>query len=92
MSPLRHALDDSLPLRQALGCKWSEARTRLPQCVEWLERQGHTCITTEWAVWWATQPQHVQPAAWARRLRWVRGFARYHSALDSRTAVPPTGW
>ncbi len=91
MSPLRQALEDYLALRQALGCKLAEARTRLPQFVEFLERQGHTFITTEWAVCWATHPQHVQPAEWARRLRWVRGFARYHSALDSRTEVPPTG-
>src|SRR5438132_9739885 len=89
MSPLRQALEDYLALRQALGCKLSEARTRLPQFVEFLERQGHTFITTEWAVCWATHPQHVQPAEWARRLRWVRRFARYHSALDSRTEVPP---
>lgn len=91
MSPLRQALADSLALRQAMGCTWSEARTQLPQFVEFLERQGQTFITTEWAVCWATKPQHVHPAAWARRLRWVRGFARYHSALDPRTEVPPTG-
>src|SRR6267143_3143204 len=90
MSPLRQALEDYLALRQALGVKLAEARTRLPQFVEFLERQGHTFITTEWAVCWATHPQHVQPAEWARRLRWVRGFARYHSALDSRTEIPPT--
>src|SRR5207237_571872 len=42
------------------------------------------------AVRWATQPHHVQPAEWARRLRWVRGFARYHHAIDARTEIPPT--
>jgi len=31
MSPLRHALDDYLALRQALGFKLSETRTLLPQ-------------------------------------------------------------
>jgi integrase/recombinase XerD len=91
MSPLRQALNDYLALRHAMGFELSEARTRLPQFVEFLERQGHTFITTEWAVCWATQPQHVQPAEWARRLRCVRGFARYHSALDPRSEIPPTG-
>ena len=86
MSPLRQALNDDLALRQALGCKLSEARTQLPQLGEFLERPGHTCITTAWAVCWATQRQPVQPAEWARRLRGVRGFAR-----DPRSEIPPTG-
>jgi integrase/recombinase XerD len=70
----------------------SEARTQLPKFVDFLERQGHPFITTEGAVCWATQPRHVQPAEWARRLRWVRGFARYYSAIDPRTEIPPTEW
>ena len=89
MKTLRQALEDYLALRHAMGFKLSEARTLLPQFVEFLEQQGHTFITTEGAVGWATQPQHVQPAEWARRLRWVRGFARYHSAIDPRTEIPP---
>src|SRR6266545_404567 len=75
---------------QAMGCKVQNACTLLPQFVAFLEDQGATFITTDEAVRWATQPQHVQPAAWARRLRWVRGFARYHHAIDSRTEIPPT--
>ena len=90
MSTLRQALDDYLALRHAMGFKLSEARIRLPQFVDFLDRQGATFITTEWAVQWATQPRHVQPAEWARRLRWVRGFARYHRAIDPRTEIPPT--
>ena len=90
MSTLRQALDDYLALRQAMGFKLAEARIRLPQFVDFLDRQGATFITTEWAVQWATQPRHVQPAEWARRLQWVRGFARYHSAIDPRTEIPPT--
>src|SRR5262249_60800857 len=39
----------------------------------------------------APQPRHGQPAQWARRLGCVRGFARYHSAIDARTEIPPTG-
>ncbi|MFQ5937093.1 MAG: tyrosine-type recombinase/integrase [Acidiferrobacterales bacterium] len=89
MSPLRQALEDSLALRQAMGFKLQAARTLLPQCIAFLERQGRTFITTEWALHWATQPRHVQPAEWASRLRLVRGFAQYHSATDPRTEVPP---
>src|SRR6266446_3607439 len=90
MKTLRQALEDYLALRHAMGFKLSEARTLLPQFVACLEQRGHTFITTEGAVEWATQPRHVQPAEWARRLRWVRGFARYHHAIDSRTEIPPT--
>jgi len=91
MSTLRHALDDYLALRQAMGFKLSEARTLLPQFIDFLDQQGQTFITTDWAVRWATQPRHVQPAQWARRLCCVRGFARYHSAIDARTEILPTG-
>jgi integrase/recombinase XerD len=90
MSSLRQSLHAYLELRQAMGCKLQNACTLLPQFVAFLEAQGATFLTTDEAVRWATQPQHVQPAAWARRRRWVRGFARYHKALDSRTEIPPT--
>ena len=92
MKTLRQALDDYLVLRQAMGFKLSEARTLLPQFVDFLDDQGAIFITTEWAVEWATQPRHIQPAGWASRLRWVRGFARYHSAIDPRTAIPPAAF
>jgi integrase/recombinase XerD len=90
MSALRQTLNDYLALRQAMGFKLAEAQTLLPRFVEFLDRQGATFITTEWAVQWATQPRHVQPAEWARRPQWVRGFARYHHAIDPRTEIPPT--
>ena len=90
MSTLRQSLDEYLDLRQAMGFKLQNACTLLPQFVAFLEDQGATFITTDRAVRWATQPRHVQPAEWARRLRWVRGFARYHNAIDPRTEIPPT--
>jgi integrase/recombinase XerD len=89
MSALRQALDDYLALRHAMGFKLQVAHTLLPQFITFLERQGAEFITTEWALCWATQPRHVQPAEWASRLRVVRGFAQYHSALDPRTEIPP---
>jgi integrase/recombinase XerD len=89
MSTLRHARDDSLALRHALGFTLHNAHTLLSQFVGFLEPHEATWITTDWAVRWAVQPQQVQPAAWARRLRVVRGFAQYHSAVDPRTEIPP---
>ena len=88
MSSLRQALQEYLELRQAMGCKLQNACTLLPQFVAFLEDQGATFITTEWALCWATQPRHGQPAEWARRLRLVRGFAQDHAAIDPRTELP----
>jgi len=89
MSTLRQTLEDYLALWQAMGFKMNVAMTLLPQFVTFLERQGETSITTQWAVCWATQPRHVQPAEWTRRLSLVRGFARYQRAIDPRTEIPP---
>jgi integrase/recombinase XerD len=40
---------------------------------------------------WAQQDKNARPAEWAKRLSFVRGFARHWSAHDSRTEVPPSG-
>src|SRR5207244_12011435 len=40
------------------------------------------------ALEWAQKPG-AQPARWAHRLGFVRGFARYRSATDPRTEIPP---
>lgn len=89
MSTLRQALRDYLALRQAMGFKMHDAHRVLSQFVDFLNSQGATFITTQWAVCWATQLRHVQPAEWARRLRLVRGFAQYQYAIDPRTEIPP---
>jgi integrase len=56
-----------------------------------LQQRGVSVISSRVALDWAQQPSTVQPAEWARRLSMVRGFARYRSATDPRTEVPPTG-
>lgn len=56
-----------------------------------MEQQGTSIITSELALRWALQPRNVQPAHWAARLSFVRSFARYWSATDPRTEIPPTG-
>ena len=50
MSTLRQALDDYLTLRQAMGFKLPEAHSLLPQFVDFLDYQGATFITTQWAL------------------------------------------
>jgi integrase len=59
--------------------------------VSFMEEQKASIITTDLALRWAQQPQDVQPAQWAVRLSRVRSFARYWSATDPRTEIPPIG-
>jgi integrase len=59
--------------------------------VSFMEQQGDSLITTDLALRWARQPQDVQPAQWAARLSFVRSFARYWSATDPQTEIPPLG-
>jgi hypothetical protein len=91
MNTLRQAVDEYLALRQAMGFKLHEESRLLPRYIDFLEDQGEVFITTDLAVRWATQCRAAQPAEWAKRLRFVRVFARYRSATDPRTQIPPTG-
>lgn len=91
MNTLGEAVFDYLQLRRSLGFKLKDAGLQLPRFVAFLESHGSTYISTELAMVWAQQPPSVQPAEWARRLGYVRGFARYRCATDTRTEVPPLG-
>jgi integrase len=89
MSALHEALSQYVTVRRALGTRLTEPARTLRQFVTFLERQGSSRITTPLALQWATTPQGVQPATWARRLSMVRRFAHWLSAFDPHTEVPP---
>jgi integrase/recombinase XerD len=89
MNTLREAVRDYLEMRRSLGFKLRETGKLLPAFVKFLEEHRSSFITTRLALVWAQQPSTVQPAEWARRLSVVRTFARYRSATDPRTQVPP---
>jgi len=91
MSPLRKALKDYLALRRSLGFKLISAGAALHKFVSFLERERASHITTALALRWASQSPNVHPAVCGQRLGFVRGFARYRSATDPRTEVPPLG-
>ncbi len=76
-------------LRRGLGYKMNDAGHPLPQFVSFMEERQAGYITARLAPEWIQQAPTVQPAERARRLRFVRGFARYRSAVDPRTEVPP---
>ena len=91
MKTVREAVGDYLALRRGLGFKLKKHQRFLEEFASFLEQQNTSQITSRLALLWATQPKHIQPAECAARLGVVRGFARYWSAIDSMTEVPPHG-
>jgi len=89
MNNLQAALGEYLNIRRTLGFKLRDEGTVLPQFLLFLDKKDASFITTDLALRWATQPENVLPAHWARRLSMVRVFARFHSAVDPRTEIPP---
>ncbi len=88
MSGLLKAVKDYVSMRRALGYKLKDAARLLSDFVAFYEEQGAHHITIPLALQWA-QRTSAKPAEWARRLTCVRCFARYWSATDPRTQIPP---
>jgi integrase len=91
MNTLPQAVQDYLRMRRDLGFKLREAGTSLLDFAAFMRRRRSSFITSKLALAWAQQPRNVQLSHWARRLSFVRGFARYRSATDPRTQIPPQG-
>ncbi len=91
MSDMRDALRDYLAMRRGLGFKLHSEGTRLLSFIDFLEQAKADYISIDKALAWAQMPTSVQPAQWAQRLSFVRGFARYCAAIDARTEIPPVG-
>src|ERR1700739_122859 len=62
---------------------------RLKDFVSFMERRRASRISTSLALTWAQKSPSVQPVIWAQRFGVVRGFARYLSAFDPHTEIPP---
>jgi len=88
MSRFRKAARDYINLRRSLGYKMRDPASLLSDFVNFLEQEGAHHITIPLALEWA-QKKPLRPAEWARRLTCVRGFARYWSATDPQTQIPP---
>jgi integrase/recombinase XerD len=91
MTTLRQAVQEYLSMRRHLGFKLHEAGKGLLDFVTFMEQHRASSITQALALSWAQQPSNVQPAHWAQRLSFVRGFAQYRSATDPRTQIPAQG-
>ncbi len=88
MNRLKRAVQHYLSLRRALGYKLADASGLLTDFVAFLQAQGADHITIPLALQWA-QRKSSRPAEWAHRLTCIRGFARYWSAFDLQTQIPP---
>lgn len=91
MNTLRNAVDEYLEMRRALGYQLREAGVDLPSFVSFLEQHGKSYITTKLALEWSQLSSSPKVAGWIKRLGIVRVFARYRSATDPRTEIPPCG-
>ncbi|CAN5177822.1 tyrosine-type recombinase/integrase [soil metagenome] len=88
MNTLRRSVKEYIAMRRALGFKLRLAGAALLDFVAFLEQRGSDYVTIRLAVEWAQQPASSQPATWAQRLGFVRGFARHRIAVDPRTEIP----
>ena len=89
MNRLPDALNEYLALRRGLGFKLRDHESALRKFVDLLQARSAEFVTTGLALEWAQQPQQASQAHRARRLGMVRDFARYLSARDPRTEIPP---
>lgn len=91
MIDYKAALADYLATRRAMGYKLAYQSQMLAQFVVYLDTIGAEHLMVEHAVGWAKQPADANRSWWAVRLSTVRAFARYLSALDPATEIPPSG-
>lgn len=89
MSNLDRHLREYLAVRRALGFKLVGEGQLLTDFVAFAEARGQRTITTQIALEWARLPRSGSRNYLSRRLRAVRGFARYLKALDPACEVPP---
>ena len=89
MSTLAEHAKNYLTVRRALGFKLVGEGQLLAEFVACADAAGQCTITTQFALEWARRPASGSPNYLSRRLRAVRGFARYLHALDPACEIPP---
>jgi integrase/recombinase XerD len=91
MTDFSSAAADYLATRRSMGYKFAYQGQMLEQFATYLDGVSAARLTIDHALSWAKQPADAAPVWWAVRLSTARGFARFHSALDPNTEVPPVG-
>jgi len=83
---------DYVDLRRRMGFDLANARWQLLKFARYADATGHAGpLTIDLAVRWAQATDSRDPCAPARRLAFVRQFARHRAAFDPATEVPPAG-
>lgn len=82
---------DYLATRRAMGYKLAYQGQMVEQFAAYLDSAGAEHLTIAAALSWARQPVGAKPVWWAVRLSTARSFARFLSALDPATEIPPAG-
>ncbi len=82
---------DYLDMRRALGYRLKGQGRLLLAFADHLDRTGHSRLTTEAAVAWATQSPDTTQVTRRLRLSVIRCFARHLATLDPSCEIPPTG-
>lgn len=90
MSDLDRHVQEYLTVRRALGFKLVSEGQLLAEFVSFAEATGQRTVTTKAALVWARLPRTDSHNYLSRRLRVVRGFARYLQTLDPACEVPPS--
>jgi integrase len=85
-------VEDYLEHRRRLGYVLRGVDHQLRQFARYADTSGHRGpVTVELAVRWAKLPEGAKPQWWARRLAFVRGFAKHRRVFEPETQVPPEG-
>lgn len=91
MTVLKSAVNEYLALRRSLGYRLHRTETQLNAFVSFMERQGERHITTKLVMRWVRESAPGATVNAVERLGAVRRFAKFWSAADPRTEVPPAG-
>ena len=91
MSAWQPAVAAYIQLRRSVGFQLRTAGVALARFAAFLDARGAAHLTRALALEWAQAAPLRHPATQAQRLSHVRGFARYWSAQDPDTEVPPCG-
>lgn len=87
MNSIRQDINEYLEMRRALGFELRPHGKALEQFACFFENADAKFITTKLCIEWAEQARSL--GSISKRLGYVRAFARFRSASDPRTEIPP---
>lgn len=91
MKELRLSVEDYIELRRGLGFDLRCQAGILRDFARFAEKEKAAFVTIDLVLRWAQQAGKALPSTIARRVSVLRRFARWLSASDPRTQIPPEG-